>query len=241
MIPHHVALLAPALRPSLVAADSALQAAGVSAHGGPSDLAALIRELNAADTGLADALRELSPLIERKSCPDEAIYDAAEAIRSQLRRLIVAYREACTLGIGASNSSGISSEATLCKAARDVLVTYAHFLAELISVTAQPWSMIGNGAVTDGNNHWDITFHCKTDLPDTLDQLARWIPSGLAYDQAGVNRALRVSVADQAAMHETTLTPAPSAAAAPNKGLSFWEVIGIAGFLSLFSGCNHDE
>ncbi len=91
------------------------------------------------------------------------------------------------------------------------------------------------------NNHWDITFHCKTNLPDTLDELASWIPTGLAYDQVGVNRALRVSVADQAAMHETTPTPAPSAAPAPYKGLSFWEVIGIAGLLSLFSGCNHDE
>jgi hypothetical protein len=245
MIPHHVALLAHALRPSLVAADSALQAIGVKADDEQSDLGFTLLRLNSADNGLADAFRELAPLIERTACPDEEVYDVADSIRTQLRRLIAAHRAS---GVALSGSGGFGErapEAILNKVARDALVAYAHFLAELIQATAQPASIIANGALPDGNNHWTLTLSCKTNLPDSVTALANWLPVGLAYDQNAVNRALRLSAAipiTEPTTDQTTNTVAEASVCQPAKaGLSFWEILGVAGIFSLLTGCDHDE
>lgn len=239
MIPVHVALLAPALRPSLVAVDSALQSAPCHTSNGFSDVAASLHELNVADTSLANALRELGPLIERSTCPDEVIYNAADTIRAQLRRLLAAYRDTCTLSVRWVEYGEIAPETTLAKAARDVLVTYAHFLAELIRATAQPLSIIGNGATALGNNRWELSLHCKTNLPERADELNHWIPAGIAYDQAAVNRALRLSA--NPVVVELPLEPREDPSPAPAKALSFWEILGIAGLLSLLTGCDCND
>ena len=245
MIPHHVALLAHALRPSLVAVDAALQATGVKADDEQFDLGFTLLKLNSADNGLADAFRALAPLIERTACPDEEIYDAADCIRMQLRRLIAAYRESDAALSGLGVFGEWAPEAILNNAARDVLVAYAHFLAEIIQATAQPASIIANGALPDGNNQWTLTLRCKTNLPDSLAALENGIPVGLAYDQNAVSRALRLSAAipiiEPTTDRTTYQVPEVSGCPPVKAGLSFWEIIGVAGIFSLLTGCSHDE
>ncbi len=232
MLPHHVALLAQALRPALVVADTALKPGTFEIPGTQPDLADALRELNLIDTGLATALGEIAPLIEREVCPDADIYEAADTIRAQLRLLITAYRNAAAL---TANSGMHEAKCRLARIARDILVAYTHFLAEIIAATAQPWSVIGNGAVPIGNNRFELTLHCKTDLPKDMTELANWIPAGETYNQAAVSRALRISVL--ATAPEPRPCPAPPQAAR----LSVWEILGIAGILSLLTGCDHGE
>lgn len=114
-------------------------------------------------------------------------------------------------------------------------MAYTHFLAEIIAATSQPWRMIGNGAVPIGNNRFELTLHCKTDLPKNMSELANWIPAGVAYDQAVVSRALRISVL------ATAPNPLPCPAPPQAAGLSVWEILGMAGFFSLLTGCDHEE
>ncbi len=238
MLPHHVALLAQALRPALVVADAALKPGKFEAPSAQPDLADALRELNSIDTGLAMALGEIAPLIEREACPDADVYEAADTIRAQLRLLIAAYRNASALtaGYGAHEA-----KSRLARIARDILVAYTHFLAEIIAVTAQPWNVIGNGAVPIGNNQFELTLHCKTDLPKNMSELANWIPAGVAYDQEAVSRALRISVL--ATTPEPLPYPTPHLCPAPPQaaGLSVWKILGIAGIFSLLTGCDHDE
>ncbi len=240
MLPHHVALLAQALRPALVIADAALKPGKFEVPGTQPDLADVLKELNSIDTGLAMALGEIAPLIEREACPDADIYEAADSIRAQLRLLIAAYRNAAAFTAGEGMHEAKSRLAGI---ARDILVAYTHFLAEIIGATAQPWSVIGNGAVPLGNNQFELTLHCKTDMPTNMTELANWIPAGEAYNQAAVSRSLRISVLATAPEPLPCPTPDPAPCPAPPQAarLSVWEILGIAGILSLLTGCDHGE
>jgi hypothetical protein len=238
MLPHHVALLAQALRPSLVIADAALKPGKFEAPGAQADLADALHEVNSIDTSMATALGEIASLIEREVCPDADIYEAADTIRAQLRLLITAYRNASAL---TADYGAHEARCRLARIARDILVACTHFLAEIIAVTAQPWNVIGNGAVRIGNNQFELTLHCKTGLPTNISELASWIPAGVAYDQATVSRALRISVLATAPEPLPYPTPTPCPAPPQAAGLSVWKILGIAGIFSLLTGCDHDE
>jgi hypothetical protein len=233
MLPHRVALLAPALRPALLAAHKALQPGAANAALTSLEVLSLLPALRHADDATADALHTLEHVVDNQAATDSEVFAIGAAITRQIEELIVA--------CNACQSLDISKEPLgrhLAEAARDVLVTYTHYLADLIFATADPAALIREGeAVHVEGTRFDINLACKTNLPDSLDTLSVWVPGRFSYDDARARRVLKVS--ENPLVYRPSLVELPPEPPPPEvKPMSFWSILCWAGLLSLIFG--HD-
>lgn len=237
MLPHRVALLAPALRPALLAAHKALQPGAANAALTSLEVLSLLPALRHADDATADALHKLEHVVDNQATTDSEVFAIGAAITRQIEELIVACSACQSLR---SSTEPLGRE--LAEAARDVLVTYTHYLAELIFATADPAAAIREGEAEHiEGTHFEITLVCKTNLPDSLDALAGWVAGRFNYDDARSRRVLKVSE-NPYIYGPVTLNLEPAPLPAPEvKPLSFWSILGIAGLLSLVFGHDHGD
>lgn len=232
MLPVHVAQLAPALRPALLAAHKALQPGEVTPAAADT-LWPSLQQLQRADHDLAAVLRDIGGVLANPLSTDTEVFETGARVESRMNGLVCAYHACQSL-----RASGGASSHELAEIARDTLVTYAHFLADLIFATADPAAAIQEfDAVQIGNTQVEINLTCSTRLPDSLDDLPHWVAGRLAYEDARCQRVLRL--AEKPLVYRTLapdLLPAPPP---PKKSISFWEVLGWGAVLSLLFGHDH--
>ncbi len=237
MLPQPVALLAPALRPALLAAHKALQPGPANTRLTRLEVLPLLQALQHADEATATALSEVARIVDKEVTADSEVFAIGAAVTSEIDKLIVACSACQSLR---SSTEPLGRE--LAEAARDVLVTYTHYLAELIFATADPAAAIREGEAEHiEGTHFEITLVCKTNLPDSLDALAGWVAGRFNYDDARSRRVLKVSE-NPYIYGPVTLNLEPAPLPAPEvKPLSFWSILGIAGLLSLVFGHDHGD
>lgn len=222
---HHTQL-ARALCPVLAAAHDSLQPGILPTRPGR-DISSTLTQLQSADQQVAGALRRLINLVDDKEAGENAILAYATRIADSITALI----EAC--------SSCRAVDDKLAEIARDTLVVYAHFLADLIISLANPGLILQEGSGTaQDDGRYVVTLECSTDLPQSLAELADWKLERFAYDDSRIRLALRLGRSSPATFFvPSDPSPAPPL---PPKGLSFWEIFGLVGLFSLIFGHHHD-
>lgn len=234
MLPRQLAQLAFSLRPALLAAHQALQPGPVSLNEAVqvSHALALLRK---ADDELAAFLRGVGGLLGQQSLTEAEMLDISSNVDARMRGLIGAYRT-CQLLRAGGELSGI----ILADIARDTLVIYAHFLADLIFAMADPFTAIRESeAARVGDDRFEINVTCSTQLPETLDELAHWTSGRFSYDEARCRRVLRLAETQIVAAPPEPCLPPPSLPSPPTKPLSFWGILGLGALLSLLFGHDH--
>lgn len=237
MLPRHVALLAPALRPALLAAHKALQP-------GPTDISAttvavlpLLLALQRADDATAAALREVGRVVDNQATADSEVFAIGAMVACQIDGLIAACRACQSLRLPQQPAGR-----ELADIARDTLVSYAHFLTDLIFATADPAAAIReNEAVQVAGTHFEISLTCSTNIPDSLDALAGWVAGRFNFDDVRCRRVLKL--AERPLVYRPREVDLPQEPAelpgCPVKPMSFWSIVGWVGLLSLLFGHDH--
>lgn len=240
-LPQHLALLAPALRPALLVAHTALRPGPSNTRAMATGLLTALQQLERADNELAAALRDLGLVVDGQKTEAAEVFAIGANVELRMNGLISAYWD-CQSRRSGTDAAGRD----LADIARDTLVTYAHFLADLIFATADPAAAIQeSNATATGNNQFVIELTCSTDVPTSLDALASWVVGRFNYDEARCRRVLQISDRPLAfRSNEASLPTTEVLAAAPTtleKPLSFWSIFGLAGLLSLIFGHGHGD
>ena len=235
-LPQHLALLAPALRPALLATHTALRPGPSNPLAMATGVLPALQQLERTDNELAAALRDLGLVADGQKTEAAEVFAIGANIESCMNGLISAYWGCQSLRSGTDTAGR-----DLADIARDTLVTHAHFLADLIFATADPAAAIQeSNATARGNNQFVIEVTCSTDVPTSLDALAGWVVGRFNYDEARCRRVLQLAEKPlDVRTPEPTFPIALAPATAPvEKPLSFWSIFGLVGLLSLIFG--HD-
>ena len=233
MIPHHVALLAPALRPALLAAHKALQPGITASPEVAVTILDILQQLRGANKSLTAALRDIEQVVDNPMTTDAEVFAVGANVESRMNGLISAYRACQSLRLGEE-----AAGRELAEIGRDSLVTYAHFLADLIFATADPAAAIQeSNAVQTGDTRFVFNLTCNTSLPDSLDELSQWVAGRFTYDDARGRHVLRL--AEMPLVYRSIEPDLPPAPPPPDKAISFWQILGWGALLSLLFGHDH--
>lgn len=226
MPPRHHTQLARALCPALAAAHDGLQP-GLVLTRQSEEITLALSQLQRADQQVGNALRSLIDLVDDPEAGEQAILMHATGIAEGITALIEAYGN-CR-----------AADRQLAEIARDTLLVYAHFLADLIITLAAPGQALREiGGTAQGDGRYLVTLECSTALPQSPTELSGWTAGHFTYDESRVRRALSVGRLSKASFFMTS-DPSPPPPPPP-KGLSFWELFGLVGLFSLLFGHHHD-
>jgi hypothetical protein len=125
-------------------------------------------------------------ILPYRDCSDAHIAKIVEPMRSaavELAALLDITAEAAIV------PQANRSDDTLHRITRDMLVSMAHWLADLVTMTARPELILTMGHA-ESNGRISIELSLSLRMPDTLAELEAWLPAQLAYRADYVRAAL---------------------------------------------------
>lgn len=249
MLPRHMLLVISALRPALARAHLALTQPLVGAGGRylPSDAEASFQALREADDAVAAALNACTPLLsDAVAVNDTVTAQYTNATNNALDRLLSVYW--VCLNFAQQNERQLLALADL---SRDTLVTYTHFLSDLLQALVNlEQGRTGDSLERDAWGKYHITLSCRTELPDSFTELPDWQSRMSPYDERYVALVLSLTAdfadppRDRKRGRCFEIADEPSSPADKSTSLGFWHFLGWGIVLSMFFGgddCHHDH
>lgn len=233
MPPRHHVLIARALFPPVRAMHGALhKASGAGSMPSllPDDMIRALTKLQLGDQRVADNLRRIEQLANDPDVSEDEIFRFGTGVDSELSALIEAFDD-CR-----------AADGKLSEIAHETLVIYAQLFAETLIALSKPTQLISEGAaVAQGDDQYIVNLSGSTKIPERIAELPGWVGQPVAYDESRIRLALQYAQEARTAhfIIEPSAPPAPPPAA--SKGLSFWEILGVIGLFSLFTGHDHDD
>lgn len=189
MISDHLVRFGQALKPALASVSDALtsRAIAMDLPLAGQDTHTRLRALGGGVRRFTAAAEDIPRLIlSDKYCSDVQIANVVKPIRSAVLELAALFDIAAKVAIMPHSKR---SDDTLQRITRDTLVSMAHWLADIVKMTARPEEILARGRTgSDGLISIELSMSLPT--PDTLSELETWLPAHLAYRADYVHAAL---------------------------------------------------
>ena len=189
MISDHLVRFGQALKPILASVSDALTPCPVAMDlplAGQNSTTRL-RALGSSIRRFTAAAEDISLLIlPDKTCTNAQIAHVVKSMHSAALELAALMDITAKVAV---TPKALRSDRTLNRITRDSLVSIAHWLADIVTMTARPEQILAAG-YTESDGCTSVDLMLRLPAPDTLTELETWQPAYLAYRADYVQAAL---------------------------------------------------